>query len=171
MNVELWRPFCAEHSDKILGLRVGQSRHIPDASGLFATRSFRRGDWVAPYLGEVLTSSEISKRYGTGPLALAPYVLHTVDAALVRGIGSASNGNFGLVPKSAANVEFEPISHKHADGKFGAKYWSRATKKINAGDEIIADYSGEFDYAGAFAVRASKCSEMGLLPDETVTTS
>ena len=73
-------PFCMTHSTSLLGLTVKVSS-IPDAGrGLFATRDF-------PYLGEILTKTQLDVRYG----GTAPYTLKVssnifMDSACLRGL-------------------------------------------------------------------------------------
>lgn len=175
-RVCMWLPYCWQHSRQLFGLRVQESRALPGATGLFATRYFRKGEMVAPYLGEHVSEQEINRRYGNSEVSLGPYLLHTVDAACVRGIGSAANGAYGSIPKSSANVQFLPTGHRiHGfkrkgmvyEGRrltqdnLGVKTWSWAMRDIRKGEEIIAFYGDAFGYAEAFARRQAECTRRG----------
>ena len=172
-RVCMWLPYCWQHSRQLLGLRVQESRALPGATGLFAARDFYVGEMVAPYVGEHVSEQEIVRRYGNEEVSLAPYLLHTVDAACVRGIGSASNGAFGLIPKSSANVQFFPTGHRIHGVKLkgtvyherrltqdnlGVKTWSWAMRDIRNGEEILAFYGDAFGYTGAFERRQAECN-------------
>lgn len=92
-------PFCTRHARTLLGLRVG---HSPiHGCGLFATRTFERGDVLVPYTGVRHASADEygrDQRHGArlhrrGPSS--PYVYPThpgyVDAACKRGLASYAN--------------------------------------------------------------------------------
>jgi hypothetical protein len=182
-RVCIWLPYCWQHMDRHLGVRVGSSRALPGSKGLFATRHFKKGDMVAPYVGETVTPRTIEQRYGhTWPYSLGPYLLSSVDAACVRGVGSASNGAFGAVPKTAANVTFHPTSTrqgvvKQANDRYGTtvlsadnlgvRWWSFATRDVDSGEEIVA-YYGNPEYEEAYTARLARCRDRGVVSDRTV---
>lgn len=181
-RVCLWLPFCWHHSRSLLGVQIKESRVIPGTTGMYATRDFAEGDMVAPYLGERLTEASVRRRYGFGELALGPYLLHSTDAACVRGVGSASNGAFGGVPKARANVVFNPTTHQYGVEKgagtsfqgraltrsnLGVKHWSWATRAIRSGEEIVADYGVSLGYEGAFVKRQAECARRSVACDRT----
>ena len=175
-------PFCWQHTKRTLGLVLKESKAIPGALGLFTDHDIHQGEMVAPYGGEKLSDEEVVQRYGEGPLSLGPYLLYSVDSACKRYIASGSNGAFGLIHPSTANVTFYPTCHryqgqtKEAGSMFqgrtlnrsnlGIKYWSFASKDIDAGSELIADY-GDKHYDETFQRREAKCAELGVTCDET----
>lgn len=104
------------------------------------------------------------------------------DAACVRGVGSASNGAFGGVPKARANVVFNPTTHQYGVEKgagtsfqgraltrsnLGVKHWSWATRAIRSGEEIVADYGVSLGYEGAFVKRQAECARRSVACDRT----
>lgn len=166
-------PFCTQHTNDLLHLRFGPSRSLSGTMGLFTTRPFASGDMLAPYGGEVLRdAAEVATRYGTGPDALGPYVLHRVDAACRRYVGSFANGAFGAL-ESRANADAVATAHRYhgpprksgssyrgfrlTRDNLGIKYWLVASRPIRAGDEVIMDY-GDAGYAEAFQRRVEGCA-------------
>ena len=181
-RVCMWLPYCWQHTRSELGLRVAASTHVPGTLGLFAAKDFEEAEMVAPYVGERIDARTRKGRYDEGPLTLAPYLIATSDSACVRGIGAASNGAFGIVPEESANVEFYETTNQHGVVKeagtsygglflsrnnLGYKYWSWATRDIQRGDEIIANYHGVGGYGRQFEAREARCAEMGVTCDRT----
>ena len=168
----MWLPCCWQHSRLLLGVHPGPSRVIPGSTGLFASRSFAPGEMIAPYGGDVLTNTEVARRYGTGELSIGPYLLGNVDSACRRYIASASNGAFGQVAARESNVYFRDTMHRLTGvekgagsaykgfvltrGNLGIKKWSVATRPVRAGDELVADY-GVAGYEEAFLRRLREC--------------
>lgn len=192
-------PYCTQHIQTHLGVRVDSSKALPGEDGLFATRSFAKGDMIAPYAGQHVTDDQVETRYGTGPTALAPYLVGEVDAACRRGIASQANGYFGVVSKNkathngilhktssshdASNAKGNTYSYEEEDGRgkkqkhslkltrenLGIQWWAIATKNIKSGDEIILKYGT--GYPAAYRRRAAECAKRGLRCDQTVKNS
>ena len=148
--VYIGRPYCSQHARSFLGLRIGPSA-IPGAGmGLFAHRPssssssssepvFQRRQRIAPYLGEVITTRNLAKRYGT---YTAPYALEAcegvcLDAALIRSLGSIANGSNST--SVASNAYF---SGGQMDDD--VESFLVARRDIMHGEEIIADYGPEY---------------------------
>jgi hypothetical protein len=101
--------FCAEHLRSIVGVYVAPSK-TGYGKGLFTARSFKRGQRIAHYGGEVVSEEEMQSRYGwmfnktaDGYVVVtAPYALgiegttNSRDAARIRGAGSYCNSPKGL---------------------------------------------------------------------------
>ena len=85
------------HTVSILGLTIKPSP-IPDAGlGLFAVKDFPRGSHLTPYLGEILSKSQLDDRYGddnfTAPYAVSISSNVFIDSACHRCIGAYANGS------------------------------------------------------------------------------
>jgi hypothetical protein len=172
-------PVCAQHAVKYLQVAIGRTkladerRRRLDFAGLIACSSaasarqtviFREGDYIIPYLGEVVTKSQVDARYdfarGHGRVkAVAPYVMEQntgkgtsrlYDAACYRSYGAFVNtvhstegyarhlGN-GQVAEYNCRFEYhhaiEPGQKGHNDAdRFPAL---TATRDIKNGEEIL----------------------------------
>ena len=180
-NVCIWLPYCWQHTQRLLGVKVAPSVALPGSLGMYAVTGFAKGDLVAPYGGEVLKPTEVARRYGSNEYALGPYLLYSVDAACVRYVASAANGAYGVVPRALRNVKLTFTCHRFgtvkrrgeafSDGKLsrdnmGIKYWSVALRDIAPGEEIVADY-GDHGYDTTFARRQERCAQFGVECDRT----
>ena len=65
-------PYCKSHARSILGIVL---KPCDTGCGVFAARTFKRGDVVAPYLGRRY------ERHETPPVS--PYLMQDVDDAVV----------------------------------------------------------------------------------------
>lgn len=181
-NVCIWLPFCWQHTQNMLGVKISNSKALPGSLGMFAVKGFKKGELIAPYGGEILSQVDVKKRYGlVNEYSLGPYLLYSVDSACVRFVASAANGAFGSIPSSSSNVYFDKTCHRFGTEKkrgdtfnglvlsrdnLGIKYWSIASRDILPGEEILANY-GEYDYDSAFARREEKCKRFGVECDRT----
>lgn len=171
-TVCLWMPYCWQHTRALLGIRTAESKALPGGTGLFAMRDFAKDEMIAPYDGERLSNKQAAQRYGTGPLALGPYMLHTVDAACARSVASAANGAFGSVT-APANMEYRRTMARYKGAKpagsvfknwtlsrdnLGVMWWTVATRDIQAGEELLANY-GDNRYVQTYLDRAQKCGD------------
>lgn len=185
-TVCIWMPFCWQHAQRLLGVRVAPSRVLANSNGLFATRAFAKGEMVAPYGGDVLTEADVKSRYGSGPYAIGPYLLSRVDSACNRYIASAANGGFGTVDRALVNIVYFPTAHQYhgppkregtvyqgrrlSRDNLGIKWWTFASRDIAAGDEIVASYSDDSSgggYDGALLRRLEECSARNVDCDKT----
>ena len=126
-------PYCGKHTKKVLGLSVKKSS-IPGAGyGLFAETTFKKGEHIVQYTGEVLTTDQYDKRYGDDELGAYGITLNdnqVIDAA-----------------KTSSGVARYACDYHGSGKKNNAEYvtddeevWIVATKKIKPGDEIFTDY-------------------------------
>lgn len=99
-------PYCLQHAGHILGLTVGPSQ-IPGAGcGLFAVRSFRKGDVLLPYTGERTTLPAMTARGLSGKL---PYAIGLrgrpagaiIDSGCTRGLAAYANAGGSGMPRPA----------------------------------------------------------------------
>ena len=117
----------------MLGLDVDESS-IPDAGlGLFSLVARPKGFHLVDYLGEVVSKSQIEKRYPKNTLGAYSLKLSSslfIDSALSRGVGACANApGKGIRP----NVCF--ITHA---GSKSARL--EVVRPINAGEEIFVSY-------------------------------
>ena len=114
--------------------------------GMFALKSFDKGELVVPYIGENISDDELDRRYGDD---VAPYAIklengRTLDAACARGLGSYAN-DYRTDPKdhrknkAAMNVELSDERSTELGG-----VWIKAIKKIAPGQEMLVDYGKEY---------------------------
>ena len=179
-QVCMWLPYCWQHTASLLGLKMDGSQALRGAMGLFTTRKIQADEMVAPYGGDVLTDAQVRARYGTGNHALGPYLLGSVDSGCTRFVSSGANGSFGDVT-AAPNVDLKPTTYRHntlrpegftykrrtlSRDNMAVKYWAFATRDIEAGEEIIANY-GNQAYAQAFSHRMDECARRGVECDKT----
>jgi hypothetical protein len=170
-------PVCAQHATKFFQIAIGRTKLADEQNkrlhfaGLFACSSdgkrrvvFKEGDYIVPYLGEVVTKAQVDARYDYGRghgrvKAVAPYVMEQntgpaqstlFDAACYRSYGafvnSASNEDAyakHLVngDKVTPNCVFE-YHHAIEPGEKGHRDNERfpaltATRDIVHGEEIL----------------------------------
>ena len=148
--ISVGQPFCHRHSAEILGLRIARST-IPNAGhGLVAVRRFEPGALLCPYVADRISPEALHGLYGDATAAYAVTVGRGViwDAATRRGIGSFANTG----PPKACNASLydTPGAALPPALRACAKYaWLRATRRIDAGDEIVLNYGDEYALADA----------------------
>lgn len=123
--------------------------NIPNAGqGLFADDPaagansviFKKGDWLCPYVGELISQATLDQRYGKGTQTEAPYAAKVegnnlyVDAARVRGWGAFANNP---IKRNKPNAEFY-VREEHNQGY---TLWLAAAVDIKNGKEILLDYN------------------------------
>ena len=83
--------YCYQHAKKLDGLRVTQS-NIPNAGlGLFATKQFRKGQKVADYGGQIVSTAS----YRENP---SGYGIQ-INRAVILDAKSQTQGGLGLRPR------------------------------------------------------------------------
>lgn len=134
-------PYCAQHTKTLLGIRVAPSDIEGAGLGLFALQEFPKGSLLAPLAGELIDTAELDRRYGrhTGPYAIIVGE-NTWDAALQRTVGNFANTRIwkGRSVKKGTNAEIV------ANLNDNARPWIEATRRIKAGDEILAWYGADY---------------------------
>ena len=138
--------YCYQHAKKLEGLKVTQS-NIPNAGlGLFATKQFRKGQKVADYGGQIVSTAS----YRENP---SGYGIQ-INRAVILDAKSTQSG----LGRYANNCRKRDKQRNHCNGN-NAKIvvntrsrtaTLRATKAIHAGQEVLT--SG---YGRAFHLRAS----------------
>ena len=128
---------CFTHRRRDEGLMVKRSNIAKAGKGLFATKTFRKNDKIGSYRGEVISRAQLNNRYGQGEDANAPYALSArnsqrlLDAGCERGLLSIANSGR---TRAQCNARYsEQMKQDRTINVF-------ATKRINAGDEILIWY-------------------------------
>lgn len=137
-------PYCGQHTRIAFGVDVRKSG-IPKAGlGLFALKTFKKGDKVVEYKGERLTVDEYDRRYhheAMGSYGIQLDEKHVLDARkTTSGLGRYACDYHGS--RKQPNVEYL------IDGD--DRIWLTATRTIKPGDEILADYGEEMHRALGF---------------------
>ncbi len=135
-------PYCGKHTRKVLGLRVKKSTVPKAGKGLFADRTFKKGEYIARYDGEILTTAEYDERYGED--AMGAYGVQLDDNRVID------------ARKTTAGVARYACDYHGSRKKPNAEYvaddekdevWIVAIRKIRKGDEILTDYGEEMHRA------------------------
>lgn len=132
----LTHPYCAQHTKEVLGVFIKKSTIPKAGKGLFAARDFKKGESIAEYAGERLTTQQYDKRYdkeGYGSYGMAVNRNLVIDARKTNsGIARFVCDYTGSGQKP--NVQYE--EHKK-------KIEVVTLRKIKAGEELFADYGKE----------------------------
>lgn len=113
-------PFCLQHARDHLGIDV---RNSPGKGcGLYAGRTFRRGDAILPYHGEVFHSSDIERALASQGRRSSPYVIKLtnpsrfIDASCTRGYAGYVNTPSRLHGRTPPpNVSFQQLTISASD--------------------------------------------------------
>ena len=141
-NTTITHPYCSKHTKSELGLSVRKS-NIPNAGmGLFAERPFKKGQNIAQYGGEVLTTAQYDKRYERD--AMGAYGVQLDEERVID------------ARKTTAGVARYACDYHGSRRKPNAEYvaddevsqvWIVATRHIKKGDEILTDYGDDMHCA------------------------
>lgn len=140
-HTTITHPYCAQHTRQVFEVEVRKS-NIPKAGlGLFALRTFRKGERVVEYKGERLTVNEYDQRYqeeAMGAYGIQLDEHHVLDARkTTSGLGRYACDFHGS--RKLPNVEYLIDDDD--------RIWLTAVRQINPGDEILADYGEEMHRA------------------------
>lgn len=130
-------PYCAQHTARVLGVRVAKSNIKGAGFGLFATKSFAVGDRIVEYKGDVLTQAEYDARYdenNMGAYGIELNDTHVIDAA--RTTSGVARYACSYQGSGARKPNAEYVSDEQ-------QVWIVALKPIKAGQEIFTDYGEE----------------------------
>lgn len=128
------KPVCPE------GLRVGRSSA---GLGLFATRSFKKGERIIEYFGRVISKEE---EYSSKSKYL-------FEISSRRTIDGTQRDNFARY-----------INHSHAPNCEPAivkgRVWIDAVKRLEPGDELTYDYGEEYvnEHIKPYGCRCARCA-------------
>lgn len=140
-------PYCFQHVKTVYGVEIKEST-IPGAGlGLIAAKDFKKGDFIAPVLGERLTAQQLNHRYSTAPGATMPYTIRVgeqdYDGALMRYSGQYANSLFNnRTHRSKLTGTNAVFSRKRVENEW--QPWIRSTKAIKKGQEVLAYYGNEY---------------------------
>jgi hypothetical protein len=153
---------CFSCIEKEHGVQIGTSGILPDEMGLFATRIFKKDEFIVPYCGEEITVAEMVKRYGVNSAPCGAYlsVGYSVDAGdrFLHGLGRYANDSQPFSDDTDNNAYINNFlvgppndpDHTSWPGLF-------ASKEILPGDEITVAYGK--DYWDVWSKKLSGSSE------------
>jgi len=165
VKVTIGLPYCWRHMRALLGVKVAPSRLENAGKGVFAVRNFKKGEFITPYDGEILSKRELDKRY-PGEETVASYTLRYkmrnrfIDSACERSVGAIFNmhperkrNNVHLVTakswaRKKRNRSLTSALNNHIPVKH-RKSWrliAVASKRIESGDELYADYGEDYGH-------------------------
>src|SRR6478735_2727239 len=126
-------PYCAAHTKKVFGLRVAPSQIKFAGLGLWAEKSFKKGEYVVEYAGERITTKQYDERYGDeayGSYGMGLSTRTVIDARKTdSGLGRYVCDHYGSGLKP--NVRY--IVDKN-------KVQIEALRKIEPGEEFLVSY-------------------------------
>ena len=134
-------PYCRAHTDSILGVRVARSRIRGAGWGLFATRAFAAGNFIAPLFGDRVTSAELTRRYGahTSPYGVMSDV-GLYDGACLRYVGHMSNTIF----RDGDDKSQSDGTNATINSDRRGRPWIAARAPIALGEEILTYYGPRY---------------------------
>ena len=137
---------CWNHLLSLKKLKIQESTLPGGGRGLFAVDLrkdqgdivFRRGQKIADFDGDMITTATTARRYGpnTGPYAVGSTRERREDAACRRGVGSMANTARGTGRRNNARLS------RRTDGTHTLK----ATRIIRNREEILIPYSGSYRF-------------------------
>lgn len=146
-------PFCTSCTAKYYLVQIAPSTLKGAGLGLFAFNPegkegdvvFRKGDYIAPYLGERITPSELNKRYSSkrppsDDNYVVPYAYTMengviLDGSLYRGPAVYVNDN---------TKDKKRINSMFTEETTVQRLFLHATTKIRQGEEIFVPYGREY---------------------------
>jgi SET domain-containing protein len=133
-------PYCAQHTQTVLGVRVAPSKIKGAGLGLYAVRPFKKGEHVVEYRGEKLTQKEYDTKYADD--AMGSYGI-SLSARYVLDAGKTSSGVARYVcdyhgSHSKPNTEYVNIDNR---------IWVVAIRDIKVGEEFYSDYGEDMHKA------------------------
>lgn len=137
-------PIEGTDPERDLGLEIRPSVVPGAGQGLFATRNFKAGDWIAVYFGEELSFTEVQKlstSVGTDYVLGGFPSLKSVDAKDSTAVARYINHN---VTEDTDSRPAQPnCKFAHKSGKTMHAI-AVAVRKIEAGEEIYVDYGSGY---------------------------
>jgi hypothetical protein len=141
-----WGNLCDNHASELLGVRVARSL-IRDANlGLFTIWPRKRGEWICPYLGDIVTNAEYARAPNNYSVQISQgrviSALHTTDgfARFANDAKSNTRNNCLLVTEAKWGREWSQPRFKGSGSKVGVV----ARCVIQAEAELYVDYGSMF---------------------------
>lgn len=152
MHKIAYMPMCTRHLKTVYGVEIKQTILVDNDMvpyrflGLFATRDFKRGEFILPYLGEIVNMQTVNERYGFTNDTVAPYVLQMdndtyIDAMHIRSAGGMANMCQSHDTMRSGNKLFNNAKFKTKPEFYP---YMEACKKIRIGDEIFVNYGDTY---------------------------
>jgi hypothetical protein len=146
--VVLGIPFCSQHLEMELHLKIRKSTIPKSGKGLFAYDRTRgqnaiifhghedAGDLICYYEGEIINNAELRRRYKrfTAPYGLRISQNRVEDGARIRGVGNYIQHSDD---ENKINCRFALSNHRIV---------IFATKNIRNGKELFADYGDDYRF-------------------------
>eukprot|EP01054_Gregarina_sp_Poly1_P005015 Gregarina_sp_Poly_1__5014@NODE_2659_length_1862_cov_546_523120_g1686_i0_p1_GENE_NODE_2659_length_1862_cov_546_523120_g1686_i0NODE_2659_length_1862_cov_546_523120_g1686_i0_p1_ORF_typecomplete_len407_score48_26SET/PF00856_28/1_6e17_NODE_2659_length_1862_cov_546_523120_g1686_i05721792 len=152
------------------GVEVRDST-IPEAGrGLFASRDFKKGEFVTEYVGEIITRDEARRRLRRGQfhyLGTLVTGMYEIDGIQVPRDGEGAASFINHARKPHANVQWAHVEDRKACFR---RMFAKASRDIAAGEELFLDYGKTYwEHHRRWKIALEKGREM--LSDETLTSS
>ena len=149
-------PLCWIHTKIVYGVQVRDSTLADAGKGLFATRDFEQGEWIIPYIGELINETCLNDRYGddTAPYASAFSRRRYIDGACMWGTATPANGLFRRDGRSRTVNAHNTVIENRNSG-----LWLRARRQISEGDEMFVWYGDDYLLEGAHQTRRSTTAD------------
>ena len=144
------------HTKIVYSVQVRDSTLVDAGKGRFATRDFEEGEWIIPYIGELINETCLNDRYGddTAPYASAFSKRWYIDGACTRGTATRANGLFQRDGRSRTVNAHGAVIENRDSG-----LWLRARREISEGDEIFVWYGDDYLLEGAHRTRRSAIAD------------
>ncbi|MBU3741928.1 MAG: SET domain-containing protein [Candidatus Kapabacteria bacterium] len=140
-NTTITHPYCGKHTAEVLGLRVAKSR-VPNAGlGLYAVRTFKKGEHIVEYTGQRMSIEDYDAKYaqdGLGSYGIEVNADTVIDAAKTSSSVARYACDYHGSGKRGPNARYESDD---------VKVWIVALKTIRPGEEIFTDYGHDMHLA------------------------
>lgn len=128
-------PLCWIHAQQTYGVRIKPSTSPGAQKGLFSVKGVRKGDWICPYVGELIGTACMDLRYPEGEDI--PYLAifndeTSSDAACHRGSASMAKSLFKENGDTRSRRSHNATLQMHL-----GQAWLKAYKIIPPGGEIL----------------------------------
>lgn len=143
-------PACTRHLRSVYGVKLGATTLVDNHNtayefqGILATNYFKAGDFILPYIGEIIDNKTLRQRYGTG---LATYALRAtddivIDSVKLRGAAAMINMCRPRDTRRSANQSIQ--NNCEFKLKRGFYPYITATREIVPGDELFVNYGSNY---------------------------
>ncbi len=111
--------------------------------GLFATEPIKRGTWIIEYVGKILHGKEVTEHPGN------KYLFETSKTRMIDGSARSNTARY-------INHSCKPNCEPEI---FAGRVFIKATKRIEAGEELTYDYGKEYtdEFITPYGCRCTPC--------------